>query len=143
MRCKYCCLQVASKMQFLGTSLACSIMQDLVVTSNSACPHGQHPVLHTTGWVLQGDVCLTWARQHSSAALECRDSDAPPAAALMYRSSEQGSTLFERLVAALEEHAEGRVIYLTGVHAACDLSSAHEWLALPCLCFDPCAGLSM
>lgn len=34
--------------------------------------------------------------------------------ALMYRSSEQGSTLFERLVAALEEHAEGRVIYLTG-----------------------------
>ena len=36
------------------------------------------------------------------------------AAALMYRSSEQGSTLFERLVAALEQHADGRVIYLTG-----------------------------
>lgn len=52
------------------------------------------------------------------AALGCADSDVPPAAALMYRSSEQGSTLFERLVAALEEHAEGRVIYLTGVHAA-------------------------
>ncbi len=52
------------------------------------------------------------------AALGCADSDVPPAAALMYRSSEQGSTLFERLVAALEEHAEGRVIYLTGLHAA-------------------------
>ena len=53
-----------------------------------------------------------------AAALQCADNVVAPAAALMYRSSEQGSTLFERLVAALEEHAEGRVIYLTGVHAA-------------------------
>ena len=58
------------------------------------------------------------ASQQSCSSTKCRDRAVPPAAALMYRSSEQGSTLFERLVAALEEHAEGRVIYLTGAHPA-------------------------
>ena len=94
-------------------------MQDLVVTSILACQHGGFTVLCRTGWVLEGGCLPDFG--HGSTLQQHRGVLTimlTPAAALMYRSSEQGSTLFERLVAALEEHAEGRIIYLTGVHAA-------------------------
>ena len=104
---------------FACLALLAAELQAPVASPDLACQHGGYSVLHATGRVPQGDGCLTfWQTAVLAAALGCADNDVTPAAALMYRSSEQGSTLFERLVAALEEHAEGRVIYLTGVHAA-------------------------